>query len=192
MPPRLVLLTGFEPFLDVAVNPSGELARALRDVPPAGIEVYGGVLPVSVERVPAAYDALLDQLGPRSPDLLLATGVHRGPSFRLERRARARLRSEQADNDGRPAAGTTVGDGVDRATELDLDALERALAEAGAAETAVSDDAGGYVCERTYHHVLTRAEELGVPGLFLHVPPLDAVPLERQVEVVRAFLPALP
>lgn len=192
MPPALVLLSGFGPFLDVQENPSGALARALGDAPPAGMEVHGGVLPVSVERVPAAYDALLGELGERRPDLLLALGVHRGPTFRLERFARARLHAERPDNDGRLAAGTVVGDGVDRASSLDLEELEGALRAAGAPATQLSDDAGGYVCERTYHHVLTRAEGLGIPGLFLHVPPLDVLPIARQVEVVRGFLARLP
>ena len=120
----LVLLTGFEPFLDVAENPSGAVALALAAEPPEGVEVAGGVLPVSLERLPGAYDALLADLEPRRPDLLLATGVHRGPQFRLERFAHARLHSDQFDNDGRPVAGVTVGDGIDRRTPLDLDALE--------------------------------------------------------------------
>jgi hypothetical protein len=36
--------------------------------------------------------------------------------------------------------------------------------------------------------VLERGVERGVPALFLHVPPLERVPLARQVPVVRALL----
>ena len=42
----LLLVTGFEPFLDVSRNPSGELAELLMEEPGAGVEVVGRVLPV--------------------------------------------------------------------------------------------------------------------------------------------------
>jgi pyrrolidone-carboxylate peptidase len=61
----------------------------------------------------------------------------------------------------------------------------------GLAEVRISHTAGGYVCEHLYHHLLARAAERGVPGLFVHVPPLRFTPLERQLEVLRAILAEL-
>ncbi len=190
MSPPLVLLTGFGPFVDVDLNPSGEVVRSLVAEPPDGVELAGGVLPVSVERVPAAYDALLEA-APRAPDVLLALGVHPGPEFRLERRARVELTSAKLDNDGRAVAGIRLEGEPERATTLELERLESALREAGAKTTRISDDAGGFVCERTYHHVLGCAHELGVPGLFLHVPPAAEMGVEEQRGVVARFLLAL-
>ena len=51
---RTLLLTGFEPFLDVAVNPSGLVARAMdgERLGPHGPRLRGVELPVSFARAP--------------------------------------------------------------------------------------------------------------------------------------------
>jgi len=148
------------------------------------------VLPVSIERVPAAFDELL-AAAPERPDALLSLGVQRGGWFRLERRARAALSSAKRDNDGLLADGVTLAGPEELATSLDLDALAGVLREAGADDVRTSDDAGGFVCERAYHHGLTWASVLDVPALFLHVPPLEAVDLDAQTRVVGALARAL-
>ena len=52
----------------------------------------------------------------------------------------------------------------------------------------ISEDAGGYLCERVFRAGL----EVGVaPALFLHVPPLEVMGAEEQTEVVLAFLERL-
>lgn len=187
--PHPVLVTGFEPFLDVRVNPSGEVAKRLDGRRIAGSEVVGRVLPVAFARAPDALDAALEEAGGR-PRLVLAMGVHRGSAFRLETRARARFESAQADNDG--VVGAAVEGPEHRASGLDVaGACARALRGAGAAEVAVSDDAGGYLCERVYRAALDRGAERGVPALFLHVPPVASTPLEAQERVVEGFLAAL-
>jgi len=187
--PDPVLVTGFEPFLDVRVNPSGEVARRLDGRRIAGSEVVGRVLPVAFARAPGALDAALEEAGGR-PRLVLAMGVHRGDAFRLETSARARFESAQADNDG--VVGAVVdGPGV-RRSELDVGgACVRALRAAGAAEVVTSDDAGGYLCERVYRAALDRGAERGVPALFLHVPPVASAPVEAQAGIVERFLAAL-
>jgi pyroglutamyl-peptidase len=186
----LLFLTGFEPFVDVLENPSGLVAARLVAAPPAGLRLAGGVLPVSIERAPAAFDGLL-AAAPGAPAAVIGLGVQRGGWFRLERRAHAGLRSPKRDNDGRPADGVTLAGAAVLETALDLEALAAALRAGGAADVRLSEDAGGFVCERIYHHALTRAAELGIPAVFLHVPPLDAVPLDAQVAAVAAMLAAI-
>ena len=173
----LLLVTGFEPFLDVQENPSALLVEGWLTAPPAGLHLSGGVLPVSIERLPAAYDALISS-APESPAALVAFGVQRDSYFRLERMARAALSSAKADNDGRLADGVLLDGPAERSSSLDLEALAETLRTAGAPDVRISEDAGGYVCERTYYHALQRAEELGVPAIFLHVPPLEAMAIE--------------
>ena len=58
-------------------------------------------------------------------------------------------------------------------------------------EVEISTDAGGYVCECTYHAILSVALRIDSRGLFLHVPSLDVIPLTEQIEVVRSFLAQL-
>jgi pyroglutamyl-peptidase len=187
----LVFVTGFEPFLDVAVNPSGELAQGLTASPPAGIEVVGALLPVSFERTPAVFEAALAEVLPRRPVALLGLGVQRGEYFRLESTARAQLSSEKPDADGVFARDLGPLGDQDLHTALDLEALRRALLHAGAPDARTSQDAGGYLCERTYYSLLSAGQRCGLPALFLHVPPVEAWSVERQLPVVQALIAAL-
>jgi len=185
--PRL-LLTGFGPFESVGLNPSGELARALAEAP----GLVTRVLPVTFRGSARSLDDALAAL-PRLA-ALVCTGVHGGATFRLERRARARLGSARRDNDGEEGSvvsGAMGGGDGDLETSLDLVQLGELLRSCGAREVQLSDDAGGYVCERVYRHALVRAAERGIPAVFLHVPPLELVPLEQQLAVVRGFVAGL-
>jgi len=78
--------------------------------------------------------------------------------------------------------------GEDLESGLDLDALVEGLVREGIADVRVSEDAGGYVCERFYHHLLACGDRLGCPAVFVHVPLLEIVDLERQCEVVRRLV----
>ena len=179
---RTLLLTGFEPFLDVPLNPSGEVARqldgaCLEDSRGGDLAVHGRVLPVAFE------------LG-QGVAAVVSLGVHRGPAFRLEQRARAVFQSGQPDNDGQVGGGVPLEGPAERHTSLDLDRCELWLRAAGAEEVSRSDDAGGYLCERIYRAGLDAASTRGFSALFLHVPPVEHLRVEAQVDVVRGFLAA--
>ncbi|MCP3917568.1 MAG: hypothetical protein GY711_18645 [bacterium] len=192
MPPH-VLVTGFGAFEGVEDNPSGQAARALDGtrVPTRdGVElgVRGIELPVTFRGAP---EALEDALLAARPVAIVATGVHRGPCMRLERRAGASLRSGRPDNDGVVAESLSLsGPSADRdlETELDLDRLEDVLRASGAADVMRSEDAGGYVCECVYRRVLEIGVREGIPGLFLHVPPLASMAVADQLPLVRAVV----
>lgn len=191
MPRPLVVLTGFGPFPGVDRNASGELVRSLArtfDGPgscaPGAVRLAARELPVTFDGAPRGLAALLEELAPERPSALLALGVHREPWFRLERRARARLSSEKPDNDGRVARDVAALAEGDLATDVDLEAAAESLRAGGARDVRLSTDAGGYVCERTYHALLVRARALGVPGLFLHVPPVETLAPAEQAPAV--------
>ena len=188
--PALVLLSGFGPYENVERNPSGAIARRLPDEPPAGVEVRSVELPVSFDRAPRVWDGLVESVGERRPDLLVGLGAKRKPGFALERRARAGLdNGVRCDMDGVAARECALpAGGGDLESGLDLEALVEGLAGEGVADVRVSEDAGGYVCERFYHHLLGRAQRWGCPALFVHVPLLELVELERQCEIVRRLV----
>jgi pyroglutamyl-peptidase len=181
-----ILLSGFGPFHGVSENPSGLVAAALARDP----GIHSTVLPVAFRGAPLAFDTALAALGALRPLALVGLGVHPGPEFRLERRARHPLGSTRPDVEGVCAAELCLGGPRERCTDADLDELATALRAAGA-RVGISSDAGGYVCERLYLHALETAERLGVSGVFLHVPPLAAAPLGFQIEVVRALVRAI-
>ena len=76
-------------------------------------------------------------------------------------------------------------------TSLDLELLGTALRADGAGEVRTSEDAGGFVCEWVYRHLLAHGERLGVPAVFLHVPPLPDVGVARQTQLVAGLVKAV-
>lgn len=185
---RLILLTAFGPFPGVEHNPSREVAAALEREPPRGARVLFRELPVSFQGAPPAIDAFLDDHAREGPAALVGLGVQRRATFRLERRARGHYDSERPDNDGFTPVRLGLDIGSELSTRVDLEHLAEGLRRAGAPAVEVSTDAGGYVCERTYHQLLLRGEELDLPTLFLHIPPWAAMDPAEQVPYVRALL----
>jgi pyroglutamyl-peptidase len=187
---RALFVTGFGPFGDVRFNPSGALAQQLQEAPPDGWRVTSVQLPVTFAGAPIAIERALSSLD-HTPSLLLGLGVHPGRTFALERRARAalpyRARPDTDDNTHYAAATTEI----DRATDLDLRDLALQLSLAGAGVVTLSNDAGHYVCERAFLSLLGCGQRLGVPSLFLHVPPDHAVPHDVQAVIVSAWLSRL-
>ena len=182
-----LLVTGFEPFGVQRVNPSERVVRAL-----AGRSgLVTAVLPVAYRRAETALVRLLDATQPRG---LLLLGLAAGDAIRLERAARNRDEAEACDEDGEPRAGMPISAGgpPDHASTLPLDAFAAALARL-ALPVAWSSDAGGFLC----NHVFYRAREWverrapGIPCGFVHLPPLEAIGLERQIAGVAACLDVL-
>lgn len=191
----LVLITGFGPFPGGAQNPSREIAAALEREPPRGLEVRSAELPVTFEGAPIGVAHFVERFANASPVLLLGLGVQsvrpgvqNDDSFRFERRARGRFDAARVDNAGRTGASIELGDDLE--TRVDLEAVAACLRNAGAREVRISDDAGRYVCERTYRELLEQGARLDVPAVFLHLPPIEFVDAATQTRFVRAMLAA--
>ncbi len=159
-----VIVTGFGPFADVVENASGRIARGL-DGQRVGESLLVGVeLPTSFERARAEVSRLVETHRPR---MFVALGVAREAAIRLERRAGAMVTSELPDIDGSTWAGRMLGGG-ERFSRWPLEKwVERLGTHCGPWPIRVSDDCGGYVCNATYHAVLTTIPSA---GLFIHVP----------------------
>jgi len=188
----LLLVTGFGPFGDVEDNPSARIVERLDADPPEDLELLVRILPVSFRRCASGLDSALKALEPRHPAAILSLGLHGdGTSFRVEARATTALVDGRPDVLGVEAGAIRLPKNEALHSTLDLDALRESLNQQGVPEAELSEDAGGYVCERLYFHALARAQSLGVPAVFLHVPPFEEVGLEAQLRSVRQFLSAL-
>lgn len=191
-PPRspLVLVTGFGPFEQRRFNPSRIVAAALERLGPRGVRVVACELPVSFNGAPREVARFVARHARAKPALLLGLGVQRADYFRFERRARGRYTTARIDNDG--VAGAQIGASVGPTlrTDVDVRELARLLRAAGAIDVRLSNDAGGYVCERTYYALLSAGRAHGIPAVFLHVPPAAAAPSRVQTRLVRAMLAA--
>jgi pyroglutamyl-peptidase len=178
------LVTGFEPFGEHEVNPSQLLVEALAGEP----GVATAVLPVSYAR---AADELARAVRAAEPDVVVCFGLaERRTEVSVERFALNLDDAESADNDGVVSAAAIDPDGpaAYRST-LPVDGLVAALRGEGIPAGA-SRDAGGYLCNHVFYALmaLLERERPGARGGFVHVPPLDAVPLETLVRAAGIVL----
>jgi pyroglutamyl-peptidase len=168
-----VLVTGFEPFGVQSINPSQLVAEAFD----------GFVLPVSYER---AADELRRAVAERDPDVVVCFGLAaERTAITVERYAHNLDEVSTTDNDGTAGSGRPIDAAgpLALAATLPVDTIIAALhAEEIPAE--VSRDAGGYLC----NHVLYSLLLDGVKGGFVHLPPLEALPLETQLRAARTIV----
>ncbi|MEX1025871.1 MAG: hypothetical protein WD226_12430 [Planctomycetota bacterium] len=185
------LISGFGSFEGVEENPTERLVTRLLAAPPADWELSGSVLPVSFARAPSAWDALLAREA--AADVLVALGVSGRDGFQLEAAARARPlpTRHRTDNDGQVVGAVEPSSPDDLTTDLDLADLVARVATRSGQPVTVSSDAGAYVCERTYHHLLVRARERSVPALFVHVPTFERIALPDQLSFLHALFAEL-
>ncbi|MCB9597113.1 MAG: pyroglutamyl-peptidase I [Sandaracinaceae bacterium] len=160
-----VLVTGFGPFLDNAVNPSDALARELDGRRVEGVRLVAcSPLPVVHGR---AADRALEAARRHGADAIVAFGLAAGTKRpRVEGVGRNRGAGRHADNAGRIAGGPVVpGAPATRRATLPAAPVRQALFAAGIYSFA-SDDAGGYVCNDLFYRLL----HAGAPTLFVHIP----------------------
>ena len=175
----MISLTGFGPFPGVPRNASADLVERLASRRERKVGVHTAVLPVAFEEVALALERHFEGLAP-APIALVATGVHRGDSLRIESRAGRVATSFKPDAEGRVGQGHDPNPAweAELYSGLDLDEIARVLGDGPGPEVTRSDDAGGYLCERVYYLTLRKARALGVPALFVHIPGVEHGPVE--------------
>jgi pyroglutamyl-peptidase len=170
------LATGFEPFGKNEVNPSALLAE----------ELGGVVLPVSYAR---AADGLREAIRERDPDIVVCFGLADDrEAITVERFAHNLDEATTLDDDDVPGSGAEIDPAGPLAflSTLPVDAIVAALLEEDI-PAAVSRDAGGFLCNHIFY-VLMRELGTGRIGGFVHVPPLEAVPLETLLRAGRVIV----
>jgi pyroglutamyl-peptidase len=179
-----LLVTGFERFGEHAVNPSEAVVRALEP----GWALRTAVLPVAFRRAASRLQQLLAASPPRA---VLLLGLHGGSEIRLERLARNRDEADAADEDGETRTQLAIAASGPAAypSTLPLDDLARELSSRSL-PWAWSDDAGGFLCNHVFYRARAWVEQAGlqIPCGFIHLPPLEALPLPRQLEAVTSCL----
>jgi pyroglutamyl-peptidase len=170
-----LLVTGFEPFGALVENPSATIVRELSRRAPLRPDDYPGlsvaILPTEFVKAERAIRELLQT---DVPDVLLALGVApRAQGLRLERTARNRDDAALPDNAGEQRKLTPiVPGGPDTfASTLPIQAMQAALEQLGV-QVAISDDAGGYVCNHVFYTARQVIDSCRLPTRcgFVHVP----------------------
>lgn len=160
----VVLVTVFGPFPGQADNPTERIADAL-----AGQDhVVSHVLDVSYARATRQIDELVRMVRPTAAVGFGVVADARG--IRLEEVARNRGGATTPDVDGSLGSPGHIDDGPEAVpTRLPLPEIADALVAAGIT-VEPSDDAGRYVCNHVFRHLVTHPDLAGRPSGFVHVP----------------------
>lgn len=178
-----MLLTGFEPFADAAVNPSAEAVHLAADRWEGPETLVTAVLPVTFD---GAASRLRELIAEHSPGVVVAAGLAGGRrAIGIERVAVNLIDARIPDNDGaQPVDVPSVAGGpAAYFATVPVKAIVRAVASAGI-PVEVSHTAGTFVCNHVMFVALDEAAHR--PGLragFVHVPWADgegepSLPLE--------------
>jgi len=172
-----LLLTGFEPFGEVKVNPSQLIVETLaRDPDLRGGRGCAGlttaILPVEFAAAGARMGALIEEA---QPDVILMLGVAAGrATIGLERIALNLDDSPtRPDNAGVAPDGAAIEPGGPLALAATLPLVElRAALTAAGIPAVISNHAGAYVCNHVFYVALRSVARLGLPARcgFIHVP----------------------
>lgn len=197
MPLPPVLLTGFAPYGDLPVNSTATLMEAM-----AGEEgVVTAVLPVEYDTCALRFAELVAE---HQPVAVAGFGMApRSDFIVIERLAWNRDESKTPDNAGIVREDRAIVENGPAAYggSLPVPLLLRSLALAGL-PVSFSDHAGGFVCNHFFYrarHYIEQAE-LGIPMVFLHVPPLPeqiqdkartGVPLDGLITAARTVVALL-
>lgn len=170
--PMRFLITGFESFYKVPVNPTQKLMEEVsswipREFDKENIQIQTHVLPVSFEKSIHKLDHLIRIY---QPDIIIETGAHGGNNeILLERRAQNLNHSKIADNDGDIRTNHTIlaektfylyGNLCWKEIRSRLDSVDVRHAD--------SYDAGSFVCNHLYYWTLATHPDKCVG--FLHFP----------------------
>lgn len=167
-----LLLTGFEPFGGVEINPSWEIARALEGEMIEGARLVARCLPVEWG---GSWPALQRAIIETEPRWVLMLGVAGKRALISVERVGRNVCDELADNSGQMSGDTLIAtDGPEMLpSSLPVEKMVAAIYELGL-PVELSESAGGYLCNHTlYNAMLWAAKEAEPPAIgFVHVPPL--------------------
>jgi len=215
-PPVKVCLTGFGPFGQVRENPTSVVCAVLREYVEHGKKPEGvdgelldefsranvgliglDALEVSAVAATEASRDILDSLRATDRGAVAAAVIHLGVAadsrkIRLECRGVNVADFRLPDVRGCRASGEPVVDGAVPMlyTSLRLPEIMGELRDCGV-DCEISTDAGRYLCNYIYFSSLHGARPDGIPVLFVHVPPFEAVDRAAQVAAVLRLLLAV-
>ena len=175
-----ILVTGFEAFDKSALNPSGEIVKALkRD------DLVTAILPVVFGQASSKLKELIEL---HKPTAVLCLGLAVGRSEITPERIAINLDDARiADNAGnQPLGQRLIADGPDGYfSTLPIEKMVASMKAAGV-PASISLSAGTFVCNHIFYVLQDYLKESNIPSGFMHVPLMD----EQRKEF--ANLPTMP
>ena len=165
-----VLITGFDPFDDEAINPAWEAINALPDVID-GIEVIKVQIPTVFKK---SAKKLFETIEAVKPDAVICVGQAGGRfDFNVERIAINVDDARIPDNEGKQPIDEKIFEDGENAyfATLPIKAMVEEARKAGV-PASVSNSAGTFVCNHIMYSLLyyISKNNLNIRGGFIHVP----------------------
>lgn len=186
----MIVISGFEPFGRHAVNSSEVLVRAAESSPRlAGLIARAVILPVEFDH---CYAILHDVLEATPHQAVVCFGQTTAMEVRLEHVARNRDHVRDGEPPRHRERVIRAGAPPELPSMLSLEAVAASLTSQSI-RFAHSGDAGGYVCNNLFFHLMSASRRSVVPCGFIHVPRLGVAgwPEERIVAAGEAVIRAV-
>ena len=183
------LITGFEPFGKLEINPSWEAVKQVSERLDKGVEVAKMLLPVEYGRAPEMLRAAMKK---EHYDVVICTGVAvNRRAVMPEYVAVNVMDSTQPDNSGRVCLYEKIEEEGDAVlyTNLPLADMLDAIHTKGV-PCAPSFDAGAYVCNALFYslmHAIKYGKQQTYGG-FIHLPPESEVKSCDAAKALEAIL----
>ena len=190
-----VLLTGFEPFGNASLNPSGEIVKQI-----SGHNMVTAILPVAYTQ---SAERLLKLIAEHKPDVVMCLGQAEGRTSITPERVAINLDDARlADNEGVLRNDVKILENGPDAyfTSLPIREMVDAM-KAANVPAAISLSAGAFLCNHIFYVAQHNLAGTNVRSGFVHVPLMDeqagefpglpTMPLDQMVTAVRAMLEVL-
>ena len=164
---RKILLTGFEPFGNAALNPSAEIVKSIQSS-----NTITAILPVSYSEAEAVLFELIEK---HNPDVIICLGQAEGRKEITPERIAINLDDARvADNDGVTRTNQVIDEnGADSYfSTLPISEITKQINEHGI-PSSISLSAGAFLCNHIFYKVQQRFVGTPIKSGFIHVPIMD-------------------
>ena len=198
-----ILVSGFEPYGEMTVNPTQTLAEEAKNFKLEGIEVHSVLLPVNYDE---CVESLVEEIERVSPDAVVSCGLYPGRTAVTPERVGLNVKDTMvddpiADNRGKKPTDEPINpEGPDALFSLlPYREITKNLLAAGI-PSFVSNSAGTYICNNTLFGLVdyVARNQLQTVAGFVHFPASTemavedptqpSLPMEMMVEALRIIL----
>jgi pyroglutamyl-peptidase len=182
-----ILVSGFEPYGEMSVNPTQRLVEEVGSFGSEGVEIHPLLLPVNYDECVEKITGELDRL---SPEAVISCGLYPGRTAVTPERVGLNVKDTMAegpiaDNRGRSPVDEPIDpDGPDALfSTLPYRKITEELLSSGI-PAYVSNTAGTYICNNTLYGVLNHIRKGGLPtiGGFVHFPASTEMAVENPLQ----------
>lgn len=184
-----VLISGFEAFGEHKVNPTALIVEALNQgfiAYPSTLRVEQILLPVTFKEAFAIFDKKIQAF---NPDVIISFGVANRDSIDLENVALNYIDARIQDNRGEQPQKQSISPHGPPSylSTLPTQGIESRLKDARI-PVKISNNAGAYVCNYLFYKLMESNQDTFRLCGFIHVPPLEKMPLSQLQEAVSHIL----